>query len=76
MHQERPQSIYKIDNIIPSILGKQKKHKCEFCNYSSDRKHDVKRHVGIWTERQTGKCTERQTGKWTERQTGKCTDIV
>ena len=46
IHQERPQSIYKIDNIIPSILGKQKKHKCEFCNYSSDRKHDVKRHVG------------------------------
>ena len=46
MHQERPQSIYKIDNSIPSIVGKQNMHKCEFCNYSSDRKHDVKRHVG------------------------------
>ena len=46
MHQERPQSIYKIDNSIPSILGKQNEHKCEFCNYSSDRKHDVKRHAG------------------------------
>ena len=43
MHQERPQSS---NNIMPSILGKQKKHKCEFCNYSSDRKHDVKRHAG------------------------------
>ena len=46
VHQERPQSIYKIDNSIPSILGKQNEHKCEFCNYSSDRKHDVKRHAG------------------------------
>ena len=47
MRQERPQSIYKIDNSIPSILGKQNKHKCEFCNYSSDRKHDVKRQYEV-----------------------------
>ena len=38
IHQERQQSSNNIDNIMPSILGKQKKHKCEFCNYRSDLK--------------------------------------
>ena len=45
MHQERPQSSNNIDNIMPSILGKQKKHKCEFCNYRSDLKYNFDRHV-------------------------------
>ena len=48
MHQERPQSIYKIDNIIPSILGKQKKHKCEFCDFKSKRKYNVQIHEKRW----------------------------
>ena len=36
------------DPSLQNLQGKPllKKHKCRYCNYTTDRSHDIKKHIG------------------------------